>query len=407
VEVVVLQATTLKKIAGAILVMTLLTAVGAVGLALAIEGSSVYEPDRGLGTVALDLAVVVIFASVGGVVALNRPHNLVGWAMLLSGSGMLAGGMLSGYAEYTLLAAPETDAPLALEAGSLGAGSWTFLMAGIFLLIVLFPSGRPASPRWALIAKVVVVGFAIVWLGLSTAPADYDPPLEVFGRNRLSFYSQEWLLVPVFATIAICLFAIIAAGIHLFIRFLKSRGLEREQFKWLAFSACLLAFSIPFSGTARFGILSVIANVTFTVGLLTLPISVGIAVMRYRLYDIDRIINRTLVYAVLTVSLGALYFGVVVGLQTLLRPLSGGNDLAIVATTLMVAALFLPARRQVQALVDRRFNRRAYDAALTVDAFSARLRDQIDLDTLRYELLAVVDETMQPNRASLWLRRAE
>jgi hypothetical protein len=260
---------------------------------------------------------------------------------------MLAGEILSGYAEYTLLAAPETDAPLALEAASLGAGSWTFLMAGVFLLIVLFPSGRPASPQWDLITKVVVVMFVVVWMGISTAPADYDPPFDGLGRNRLSFYSQEWLLIPVFATIGICLFAIIAAGIHLFIRFLQSRGLEREQFKWLAFSACLLAVSIPFSGSGQFGIISNTANVTFAVGLLTLPISVGIAVMRHRLYDIDRIINRTLVYALLTAGLGALYLGAVVGLQTLLRPLSGGNDLAIVATTLMVAALFLPARRHV------------------------------------------------------------
>jgi hypothetical protein len=220
----------------------------------------------------------------------------------------------------------------------------------------------------------------------------------------LSFYSQDWLLGPVFAITGVCLLAIIAAGIHLIIRFLKSRGLEREQFKWLAFSAGLLAFSLPLSGSAQFGIVSKFANITFGAGLLTLPISVGIAVLRYRLYDIDRIINRTLVYAVLTAGLGALYFGVVVGLQALLRPLNGGNDLAIVVTTLFVAALFLPARHSVQQIVDRRFNRRAYDAALTVDVFSTRLRDQIDLDTLRYELMAVVDETMQPVRTSLWLR---
>ena len=401
-----MQATTLKQIAGAILIMTLLTAMGAVGLALAIEASSVYEPEGSLWSVAFDLAVVVVFATVGGVVAVKRPHNLVGWSMLLSGSGMLVGGMLSGYAEYSLLAAPETNAPLALEAGSLGAGSWTFLMAGVFLLIVLFPSGRPASPRWALITKVVVVAFVIAWLGISTAPADYDPPLDGFGRNRLSFYSQEWLLGPIFAVIGICLLAIVAAGIHLFIRFLKSRGLEREQFKWLAFSAGLLAFSLPVSGSGQFGIVSAIANIAFGACLLTLPISVGIAVLRYRLYDIDRIINRTLVYVVLTATLGLSYIGAVLGLEWLLRPMSGGNDLAIAVTTLLVAAAFLPARQRIQRIVDRRFNRRVYDAQRTVDEFSSRLREQVDLDTLRYELLAVVDETMQPSRATVWLREA-
>jgi len=137
------------------------------------------------------------------------------------------------------------------------------------------------------------------------------------------------------------------------------------------------------------------------------PIAIGIAVMRYRLYEIDRIINRALVYGLLTGTLGFMYFGLVVALQALLSSLSGGNDLAIVATTLLVAALFLPARRWVQEIVNRRFNRRAYDAARTIDDFSARLRDHIDMDTLRYELLAVIDETMQPARASLWLRKRE
>ncbi|MGH2600748.1 MAG: hypothetical protein ACRDJ9_15355, partial [Dehalococcoidia bacterium] len=136
----------------------------------------------------------------------------------------------------------------------------------------------------------------------------------------------------------------------------------------------------------------------------SLPGAIVIAVLRYNLYDIDRIINRTLIYGVLTAGLAALYAGLVAGLQALLRPVSGGSDLAIVVTTLVVAALFLPARRRIQAAVDRRFNRRTYDAARTIDAFAARLREQVDLDTLRYELLTVVDETMRPARVSLWLR---
>jgi len=136
-----------------------------------------------------------------------------------------------------------------------------------------------------------------------------------------------------------------------------------------------------------------------------LPLAIGVAILRHQLYDIDRILNRTLVYALLTATLGAMYLGVVVGLQAVLSSVAGGSDLAIVITTLLVAALFLPVRRRVQEIVDRRFNRRTYDAARTIDAFSARLRQQIDLDTLRYELLAVTEETMQPSRASVWLRR--
>jgi hypothetical protein len=386
-------------------VMAVMTVVAALAIALSVlltTGPAYEMGGAGEGPI-VTVTYALIFCFVGGFLAAKRSENLVGWSMMFSGAGILVGSLCTGYAEYVLLAHPGTDAPLALEAASLGAGSWTFLMSGIFFLLVLFPSGQPSSKRWALIAKVVGVGFLLIWFTITTAPVDYEPPFEGFGRNRLAFHDVEVLIGAIFGVIFVCLLAILAAAIHLFLRFLRSRGQEREQFKWLAVSAVLLGISIPFSGTST-GLLSRISEVTFIIGLFSVPISIAIAITRYHLYDIDHIINRTLVYAVLTAGLGALYFGVVVGLQALLQPLSGGNDLAIVATTLMVAALFLPARRRVQAVVDRRFNRRAYDAALTVDAFSARLREHIDLYTLRYELLAVVDETMQPNLASLWVR---
>jgi len=388
------------------IMLMVIVAVAAIALTIALQAGPDYDTAGADEEPVFTLAFSWLFCAVGGFIAFNRPENLVGWSMMISGTGILVGGLFSGYAEFVLLAHPGTNAPLAQEAASLGAASWTFLMGGIFFLLVLFPSGRPSSPRWALVAKVVGVGFVLIWFTLTTAPADHDPPFDQIGRNRLAFHDYEFVISAVFGVIFVCLLATAAAGINLFLRFLKSRGIEREQFKWLALSAAMFALSIPFSGTST-GVLSDVSTVVFGIGLFTLPISVGIAITRYHLYDIDRIINRTLVYAVLTTGLGAVYLGVVVGLQTLLRPLSGGNDLAIVATTLTVAALFLPARRRVQTLVDRRFNRRAYDAQRTIDAFSGRLRDQIDLDTLRYELLAVVDETMQPQRASLWLRRGQ
>jgi hypothetical protein len=155
----------------------------------------------------------------------------------------------------------------------------------------------------------------------------------------------------------------------------------------------------PIAVTGWFGML-----ITVLIGM---PIAVGVAILNHRLFDIDRIINRTIVYATLTVALGLVYAGLVVGLQSVLRPLSGSSDLAIVMTTLVVAAVALPVRRRLQEVFDRRFNRRAYNAAHTIDAFSGRLRDQIDLDTLRYELLAVVHETMQPADATVWLRGSE
>jgi hypothetical protein len=144
--------------------------------------------------------------------------------------------------------------------------------------------------------------------------------------------------------------------------------------------------------------------VVFPVSISLLPIAIGVAVLKYRLYDIDRVINRTLVYGLLTVLLGVVYTAGVFGLGRLLNPVSGESTLAVAASTLAVAALFQPARRRIQAVVDRRFNRRRYDAAKTIEAFSARLRDQIDLDTLAAELLGIVDQTTEPTRVSLWLR---
>jgi hypothetical protein len=379
----------------------------AVAFGIVLFTDSSYTPAQSLGGTLPDIVMPLNFAMVGSVIAIKRPGNLVGWSMLLSGVGWLAGDVIGAYAELAVLAKPEVGLPLGAEAAAVSASLWTPLMAGIFLLVLLFPSGEVPSRRWRPVTFLVLLGFTYITVGLSTAPVgagDWEPPFDYLESNPLSFVDSDLYLIPVFAVIACCLACIVAAAIDLFVRFWRSRGEERQQFKWLAFSAAILAASIPFAGTSGFGILPSVSNVTFGIGLFSLPIAVGVAVLRYRLYDIDRIISRTLAYAVLTAGLVATYLALVVGLQALLRPLNDGSDLAIVGTTLIVAALFLPARQRVQDAVDRRFNRRAYDAARTVDAFGARLREQIDLDTLRYEMLAVVDETMQPAKASLWLR---
>jgi hypothetical protein len=195
--------------------------------------------------------------------------------------------------------------------------------------------------------------------------------------------------------------------LSLVIRFRRSHGVERQQLKWFVVSTvAALSFFVVI------GPLVELAGVTtpdalYLALMALVPISVGVAILRHRLYDIDRIINRTLVYGLLTALLALTYFGFVVGLQAALQPVSGNSKLAIALTTLIVAALFLPARRRLQSAVDRRFNRRTYDATRTIEAFNARLRQEIDLDSLRYELLAVVDETMQPAGVSLWLRTPE
>ena len=198
---------------------------------------------------------------------------------------------------------------------------------------------------------------------------------------------------------------ILAVLASVVVRFRRSRGEERQQLKWFTFVVAAELVLLPgLGGVAERVAPEVGALVIFPVSISLIPIAIGIAVLRYRLYDIDRLIRRTLVYGLLTVLLGAVYTAGVFGLGQLLNPVTGESALAVAGSTLAVAALFQPLRRRVQAVVDRRFNRRRYDAAKTIAAFSTRLRDQLDLDTLSTELLAIVDQTTEPTRASLWLR---
>jgi hypothetical protein len=207
------------------------------------------------------------------------------------------------------------------------------------------------------------------------------------------------------------LLAGLAAVISLFVRFHRARGDERQQIKWFA-SAAALTFAWIFVfeqlGIAEGGVLEAVAAVSSLVLIPSIPISTGIAILRYRLYDIDRIVNRALVYAALTASLVLVYLGGVVSLQYAFRALAAGNSqLAVVASTLAIAALFNPLRRRIQAFIDRRFYRKKYDAAKTLEAFSSKLRDETDLDALDDELVSVVRETVQPAHVSLWLRKPD
>jgi hypothetical protein len=210
-------------------------------------------------------------------------------------------------------------------------------------------------------------------------------------------------LVQTIASVAAPLLAL-AALASVVVRFRSARGEERQQLKWFTFVVAAELVLLPGLGSVAEQVAPEVGVVVFPVSISLIPLAIGLAVLRYRLYDIDRIINRTLVYGLLTVLLGATYIVSVFGLGQLLSPATGESALAVAASTLVVAALFQPARRRVQAAVDRRFNRRKYNAAMTIQAFSSRLREQIDLDTLSTELLAVVDQTMEPARVSLWFR---
>jgi hypothetical protein len=267
------------------------------------------------------------------------------------------------------------------------------------LLLVVFPAGR-VPPRWRRVAPLVLAGFALAWAVISTAPGKLEAPIERF-ENPLAFTDNEAYVVAIFPVIAFCLVCVALAAIGLILRFRRSRGEERQQFKWLAGSAGLLCVTLPFAAASNY---SSVPGAVITVALVALPVSVGIAILRYRLYDIDRVISRTLVYGSLTVILGAAYAGLVLAAQAVFSSFAGGSNLAIAGSTLVVAALFLPVRSRVQRFVDRRFYRRRYDARRTLEAFGARLRREVDLDLLTSDLREVVEETMQPAHVSLWLR---
>jgi hypothetical protein len=228
-------------------------------------------------------------------------------------------------------------------------------------------------------------------------------------RNPLGIEPAAATLDRIQALLNVCLAVLVlACAASVVVRFRRAGGVERQQLKWLAFGAGQLALLLSSGlGLSRMWerVPQGISDLVFGVSFAVIPVAIGVAILRYRLYEIDRLIHRTLVYGLLTALLGAVYAGLVLGLGQLFGRVGAQPRSWVVAgATLAVAALFQPARRRIQQAVDRRFNRRRYDAARTVEQFAARLRDQVDLDALSAELLAVVDQTMQPTQVSLWLR---
>jgi hypothetical protein len=349
-------------------------------------------------------AWAVTSSAVGALIVSRRPGNPVGW--LLGAIGFLVGasGFFSQYAFYALVA----------RTGSLpggGAAAWLAtwpigLALGLFTyLFVLFPEGRLLSPRWRWILWLSGAAIAAATLSEAFMPGPIDGlepvqnPLGIEGAGDvLSFMSA---LADFFYTALL-----ITSALSVFLRLRRAKGDERQQLKWLAYAAALLA------GVTALGVVIELSGgagwwffVVILIALLGIPVAIGVAILRHRLYDIDLLINRTLVYGSLTAVLALVYVGGVVGLQSVFRGLTGQEStLAVVASTLSIAALFNPLRRRVQAFVDRRFYRRKYDATKTLEGFSARLREETDLDALSDDLVGVVRETMQPAHVSWWLR---
>jgi len=353
------------------------------------------------------------FPFVGALIASKRSKNPIGWICLAVGVIWMIMLTSTSYGWYGLVVRPGS-VPFPAAIGSLGGWAWAPAVGllGTYL-ILLFPDGRLPSRRWRPLAWISGAAILSVSAGSALTPG----PVEGFPGidNPFGLEKYPWVADAAQSLVLLLPVCILASVVSLVLRFLRARGEEREQIKWLAFAASILGLGfssyvipgniLPDDAGGADPLWQNLLEDAVTLSFAGIPMAVGIAVLRHRLYDIDLIINRALVYVSLTVLLAAVYAGGVVGLQAALRSLTGQEStLAVVASTLAIAALFGPLRRRVQAFVDRRFYRRKYDAAKTLDAFSVRLRDETRLDALSDDLVGVVTRTVQPAHASLWLR---
>ncbi len=366
--------------------------------------------------VVVTMALVLTLSSMGALVATRRPENRVGWILLAAGVALGAALSTDGYAEFSLA---DPSGRLPGTEWMAWAAQWILILGlgqVMAFLPLVFPNGRLPSHRWRLVGWLAVVALAMIGLTRAFAPGQLEEYPEIenpLGTGMLggNFWSSlngaGWALFMVSSVLS---------ATSMVVRLRRAQGVERQQLKWFASAAALVAIAIVATFTA-YAFTAVVymtdaqtpylevAQLLLLASLTGLPIAVGVAILRYRLYDIDLLINRTLVYGSLTAILALVYLGGVVSLQYAFRALTGQeSQLAIVASTLAIAALFNPLRRRVQGFVDRRFYRRKYDARKTLEAFSVKLREETDLDTLNAELVGVVRETMQPSHVSLWLR---
>jgi hypothetical protein len=338
---------------------------------------------------------LALLASVALIITLRRPENAVGWLLAAAVLGLGVQQFAGNYSHYAL------THPGTLPGGRLAAlvqSVGVVALVALALVFLVFPTGHLPSRRWRPVAWALLAVGWLVFAALVLTPGPMlngvpasQNPLGVTALRSVNLIDPLYLVL---------LGSVLLGLVSLLVRFRRARGDERQQLKWLPIGVALIVASFLIEDVGN-------ATVNALADLLALAVLSGailVAMLKYRLYDIDRILNRTLVYGLVTSLLIGVYAGLVFLLGRLLDPATGDSALAVAASTLAVAALFQPARRRVQAVVDRRFNRRKYNAAKTIEGFSARLRDQVDLDTLATELLAVTDKTMQPTTVSLWLR---
>jgi hypothetical protein len=382
-------------------------------LARGADLPSSWRADLGVGGL-VGGALFLAFPLVGALIASKRPKNAVGWLCLAVGLLWSLSGVFDYYGYYGAATPGSVPFPVAMA----GISDWIWVPAvgllGTYVLL-LFPDGRLPSRRWRPLAWLSGAVILLLSLGVMLAPGPLDNLAGV--PNPFGIEGADWLTAGAYVLLPLLPVCMLASALSLVLRYRRSGGEERQQIKWIAFAASVVvvvyaiamiaSFVFPEESWTTAGSVWWLNLLTYAVlsSFTLVPIAVGIAVLKYRLYEIDIIINRALVYVSLTATLVALYLGGVVLLQRLFVLLTGQRStLAVVASTLLIAALFNPLRRGLQSFVDRRFYRKKYDAAKTLATFNSRLREETDLDSLRDEVLGVVRETMQPEHASLWLR---
>ncbi len=363
------------------------------------------------GEALISLAAPVVFAIVAALIVSRQPKNTIGWVLMVPVGLYVVGGPIESYIERLAPSSPAPTVPLLLMVW-FSNWAWLLLIFPLLFIPLLFPNGRPPTPRWRWVS-VAAIAWATLFVLIVTLSQQisagttpdlvFDNPIGVLRQGTVELLVGVWI-AGLLALVVVC-------AVALFVRYRRANDTEREQIKWLLYACAVFlvvyvgGFVGGLGGTASLG--GYIWGVFFGLSVITLPAAIGIAILRYRLYDIDVVINRTLVYGSLTAMLALVYFGGVTATQAIFSALTGQQEqpqLAIVVSTLVIAALFNPLRRRIQGFIDRRFYRRKYDAAKTLTVFSTRLRDETDLDALSDDLVGVARSTMQPEHVSLWLR---
>jgi hypothetical protein len=359
--------------------------------------AGVKAPASDGASIAAEAFLLALFAATGALVAARRPRNPIGWLLLTTAVSFAVLQFAERLAWHNLLADRAVGDRVA---DWLWVANWIWILAvaPIFIFIpLLFPTGRPLSRRW----RVAVWGTSVMVASFVLTLALRSGPLENYTAVDNRFGAVSAGISDLF--FALCGAATLISVGSLALRFRRSHDVERQQIKWVWGAGALLVVCFVASALAQ-GPLGEDADAILFVGLLAVPAAVAVAILRYRLYDIAVVVNRTLVYGSLSAALGLFYLGSVLLLQLILRPVTEESSLAVAVSTIAVAGLFRPARARIQELVDMRFYRRKYDATRTLQAFSARLRDEPELDNLNSELRTVLQETLQPSQISLWLR---